>query len=168
MSDTTSSLVPPAHEILPENEKRLTSALPSSSAPVVTASTFHPEPPPVSHRTDTWPTEPIQPKPEPQLQDQAPQEVEKMKKRQSFITRTLWTFIMIGGFIGAAVISAFAFFSDRISSGRLASHGPCLYDSPCYVMSDPCLSGGYCFILSEINKPAEGSSGADPKKRPLE
>lgn len=28
------------------------------------------------------------------------QEAEKSKKRQSFLTRTLWTFIMIGGFIG--------------------------------------------------------------------
>lgn len=28
-----------------------------------------------------------------------PQEIEKAKKRQSFLTRTLWTFIMIGGFI---------------------------------------------------------------------
>lgn len=28
------------------------------------------------------------------------QDSEKVKKRQSFITRTLWTFIMIGGFIG--------------------------------------------------------------------
>jgi phosphatidate cytidylyltransferase len=29
-----------------------------------------------------------------------PQEVERTKKRQSILTRTLWTFIMIGGFVG--------------------------------------------------------------------
>ena len=28
-----------------------------------------------------------------------PEESEKVKKRASFVTRTLWTFIMIGGFI---------------------------------------------------------------------
>ncbi|KAF9012360.1 phosphatidate cytidylyltransferase [Cyathus striatus] len=32
------------------------------------------------------------------------QEQEKVKKRQSFITRTLWTFIMIGGFIGLLLL----------------------------------------------------------------
>ncbi|KAG6820740.1 hypothetical protein H0H93_012386 [Arthromyces matolae] len=31
-------------------------------------------------------------------------ETEKAKKRQSFITRTLWTFIMIGGFIGLLLL----------------------------------------------------------------
>jgi phosphatidate cytidylyltransferase len=40
----------------------------------------------------------------PPKQDSVPQQpspdLEKMKKRQGFITRTLWTFIMIGGFIG--------------------------------------------------------------------
>ncbi|PFH51511.1 hypothetical protein AMATHDRAFT_142394 [Amanita thiersii Skay4041] len=30
----------------------------------------------------------------------SPQDVETIKKRQGFFTRTLWTFIMIGGFIG--------------------------------------------------------------------
>ena len=29
----------------------------------------------------------------------APEQSEQVKKRQSFLTRTLWTFIMIGGFI---------------------------------------------------------------------
>jgi phosphatidate cytidylyltransferase len=29
-----------------------------------------------------------------------PKEVERTKKRQSILTRTLWTFIMIGGFVG--------------------------------------------------------------------
>jgi phosphatidate cytidylyltransferase len=33
-----------------------------------------------------------------------PESSEKAKKRQSFLTRTLWTFIMIGGFIGAVNI----------------------------------------------------------------
>ena len=174
MSGTAPFPGPSAHEILPENEECVrceTSAMTPSGAPVAAASTLspvvsHPGPPPVSRRTDTWP---VEPKPvEPQLQDQAPQEVEKMKKRQSFITRTLWTFIMIGGFIGAAVISIFAFFSDRTLSGRLATHGSCLYDSPCHVVSDTCLSGGYCFILFEISKPADESNGANPQKRPLE
>ncbi|KAF8633382.1 hypothetical protein AX17_004553 [Amanita inopinata Kibby_2008] len=32
------------------------------------------------------------------------QEAEKIKKRQSFTTRTLWTFIMIGGFIGLLLL----------------------------------------------------------------
>ncbi|KAG6897902.1 hypothetical protein C0992_009386 [Termitomyces sp. T32_za158] len=32
------------------------------------------------------------------------QDTEKAKKRQSFITRTLWTFIMIGGFIGLLLL----------------------------------------------------------------
>ncbi|KAF8630638.1 hypothetical protein AX15_002789 [Amanita polypyramis BW_CC] len=32
------------------------------------------------------------------------QEVEKSKKMQSFLTRTLWTFIMIGGFIGLLLL----------------------------------------------------------------
>ncbi|KAM6502250.1 Cytidylyltransferase family domain containing protein [Amanita muscaria] len=61
---------------------------------------------------------PVQQPPEPPVQQRVPapgvvepakpqekptpsaQEVEKLKKRQSFLTRTLWTFIMIGGFIG--------------------------------------------------------------------
>ena len=37
----------------------------------------------------------------PAVQTQANvQDGEKAKKRQSFLTRTLWTFIMIGGFLG--------------------------------------------------------------------
>ena len=112
MSDIALFPAPPAHEILPENEECVgceTSVMPSSGAPVAMASTLnpvvsHPGPPPVSCQTDTRPVELMQPKPEPQLRDQAPQEVEKMTKRQSFITRTLWTFIMIGGFIGANII----------------------------------------------------------------
>jgi phosphatidate cytidylyltransferase len=31
------------------------------------------------------------------------QEAEQVKKRQNVVTRTLWTFIMIGGFIGTLV-----------------------------------------------------------------
>ena len=31
------------------------------------------------------------------------QEAERTKKRQNLVTRTLWTFIMIGGFMGKAV-----------------------------------------------------------------
>ncbi|TFK44733.1 cytidylyltransferase family-domain-containing protein [Crucibulum laeve] len=34
----------------------------------------------------------------------APQDAEKVKKRQSFVTRTLWTFIMIGGFIALLLL----------------------------------------------------------------
>jgi len=173
-SGTAPFPVPSSHEILPENEHVGCGAslMLSSNAPAATASTsnpvvFHPGPP-VLCRTITRPVELMQPKPETQPKDQAPQEAEKMKKRQSFITRTLWTFIMIGGFIGAGAISAFAFSSDRISSRRLATHGSCLYDSPCHVVSDARLSGGYCFILFEISKPADQSSGANPQKRPLE
>ncbi|KAF5386248.1 hypothetical protein D9615_002239 [Tricholomella constricta] len=39
------------------------------------------------------------------LHEMAPlRDAEKVKKRQSFITRTLWTFIMIGGFIGLLLL----------------------------------------------------------------
>ncbi|KAG6861093.1 hypothetical protein C0995_004030 [Termitomyces sp. Mi166 len=44
--------------------------------------------------------------PYPATQSQAvpSQDTEKAKKRQSFLTRTLWTFIMIGGFIGLLLL----------------------------------------------------------------
>ncbi|KAG6857681.1 hypothetical protein H0H87_004097 [Tephrocybe sp. NHM501043] len=43
-------------------------------------------------------------KPAPKLEEVPLQDAEKAKKRQSFITRTLWTFIMIGGFIGLLLL----------------------------------------------------------------
>ncbi|KAI0373916.1 phosphatidate cytidylyltransferase [Pilatotrama ljubarskyi] len=41
----------------------------------------------------------IESQPQKQVQQQPPEQVEKAKKKSSFVTRTLWTFIMIGGFI---------------------------------------------------------------------
>ncbi|KAL1945801.1 hypothetical protein VTO73DRAFT_1803 [Trametes versicolor] len=48
---------------------------------------------PVARRTD------IENPPEKKPAEPSPQDAEKAKKKASFVTRTLWTFIMIGGFI---------------------------------------------------------------------
>lgn len=61
-------------------------------------------------------------------------DTEKAKKRQSFITRTLWTFIMIGGFIGAYLLQ----FSWRFHSPDCRSTTPrsCVHDSTRYALPD--------------------------------
>lgn len=38
------------------------------------------------------------------VEEAKPQDAEKEKKRQNALTRTLWTFIMIGGFLSMSVI----------------------------------------------------------------
>ncbi|KAG6811528.1 hypothetical protein H0H92_006961 [Tricholoma furcatifolium] len=53
---------------------------------------------PLEDRRET-PRETVVPLDVPAMQPETSQEIEKAIKRQSFITRTLWTFIMIGGFL---------------------------------------------------------------------
>jgi phosphatidate cytidylyltransferase len=49
----------------------------------------------------------------------APQEAEKVKKRQNIITRTLWTFIMIGGFLGMLSVYTAGLHFSLFSPGLL-------------------------------------------------
>lgn len=78
----------------------------------------------------------------------SPQDAEKVKKRQSFLTRTLWTFIMIGGFIGTCSLGSATFRGAELYC-RPASDGPCLYDCPRLHVPNAGIPRSHCAILSQ-------------------
>lgn len=79
--------------------------------------------------------------------ENAMSEAEKEKKRRNMLTRTIWTLIMIGGFIGErCAVSSWEI--DLIGLYRAADLGPCLYDCSRFALSNTCLSGGYCSLFS--------------------
>lgn len=95
------------------------------------------------------------------------QDSEKVKKRQSFLTRTLWTFIMIGGFIGVySIIFINAHTDIRIK--RSVTSWPCIHDSPGYAVPVISLPRGYCAFLSEICKTRVRGYRIYARERPLE
>lgn len=69
-------------------------------------------------------------------------EAEKKKKRQNLFQRTVWTLIMIGGFIGR-LSTLYVWLRIWSIFGRTVTFGPCLYDPPCYRMPDTCISGSH-------------------------
>jgi hypothetical protein len=79
-----------------------------------------------------------------------PEEAAKAKKRADVLERTVWTFIMIGGFIGrfhsCDVLQAA---SDEGAIHRTTSHGPLVHDLPGVVLSDTCVPGGHCAVLPQ-------------------
>lgn len=77
-----------AHEL----EKALDSTYTSNASEDTDVAKVRPEAIPISNEVTTTT--------EPQHQQEAAAEVEKLKKRQNALTRTIWTLIMIGGFIG--------------------------------------------------------------------
>lgn len=77
-----------AHEL----EKALDSTYTCTSSADTDSAKARPDPAPISNEVPVVT--------EPQHQQEAAAEVEKLKKRQNALTRTIWTLIMIGGFIG--------------------------------------------------------------------
>lgn len=74
---------------------------------------------------------------EKQQQQQLEQEqVEKAKKKSSFLTRTLWTFIMIGGFISEYTLQ-FARHHGLHKHNSSPAYGARVHDRSSYAMSDP-------------------------------
>ena len=76
------------------------------------------------------------------------QDPEKVKKRQNALTRILWTFIMIGGFIGKPHLSSLGVSRPDITLS-LAPSGTCLYDPPCHAMPNSGVPRSHCFIFLE-------------------
>ena len=77
------------------------------------------------------------------------QDPETVKKRQNALTRILWTFIMIGGFIGKYPrIKYFQFYLLTTLCRSLAPWA-CLHDSFGYVMPDFGIPRGYSTFLSK-------------------
>ena len=75
---------------------------------------------------------------------------ETAKKRQNVLTRILWTFIMIGGFIGNYPWTKFSqIYPTHIFLYRFTASWTCLLDSFGYVMSNISLPGGNRTFLSE-------------------
>ena len=79
----------------------------------------------------------------------SPQEVEKMKKMQSFLTRTLWTFIMIGGFIGTFAVHVYRV--STLHSNRAVALGTHVYDSSGYALSSFGLSGSDSIVFAQVS-----------------
>jgi len=69
------------------------------------------------------------------------------KKRQNILTRTLWTFIMIGGFLGASLpLSSDLLF---MSLGSSAPTRPRIHDSARYGLSNGGLSRGHSSLFHQ-------------------
>ena len=79
---------------VPDTDKSKTTAAPPQKQPLPAP----PEKPAAMANGKAAPTPKLD-----ALDTSAQQAAEKSKKRQSFLTRTLWTFIMIGGFISAFI-----------------------------------------------------------------
>lgn len=79
----------------------------------------------------------------PQIND-----AERVKKRQAVLERTLWTLIMIGGFIGRYL--PWVYLTDLLMSSRLATHGTCVHDSVGDGVPGFGLQRGHGTILTEI------------------
>ena len=75
-------------------------------------------------------------------------DAETAKKRQNVLTRTLWTFIMIGGFIGNYPLNVLRSICSYFLC-RFTAPWTCLLNSFGYVMPDLGLPGGYHTFLSE-------------------
>lgn len=75
-------------------------------------------------------------------------EAEKEKKRQNVLTRTIWTLIMIGGFIGGDLVIPCWMAQYSLHYHRTAHFGTCLHDCPRYDLPDSRLSGGYGSLFS--------------------
>ncbi|KAG6869124.1 hypothetical protein C0993_001689 [Termitomyces sp. T159_Od127] len=91
-------LIPPSSESASEHQPQPGVV---SFAPAINHGIFAPEP---MERNGKGQAESLAEVPSPSTQVVPSQDTEKAKKRQSFITRTLWTFIMIGGFIGLLLL----------------------------------------------------------------
>jgi hypothetical protein len=86
---------------------------------------------------------------------------EQTKKRQNVATRTLWTFIMIGTFLGMSPVIILSVIFNYLSSSL--TPGAYVYDSSGHAMSDPRLSRGHGAIFADdfarrrIQKNRQGS-----------
>lgn len=78
-------------------------------------------------------------------------DAEKVKKRQSFITRTLWTFIMIGGFIGTYFTTLYALQDIEVTFSFVASW-TYIYGPAGHALSNTCLPRSDGVVLSEIHE----------------
>lgn len=73
---------------------------------------------------------------------------EKAAKRQSFLTRTLWTFIMIGGFLGMSISITLRGHSN-IFALRPTAHGSRIHDRARHAMPNTRLPRGDITVLFE-------------------
>jgi hypothetical protein len=77
------------------------------------------------------------------------QEAERTKKKQNAITRTLWGFIMIGGFIGMLPHGYVSLVHMETSFYSSLAHGPCISGRLGHAMSNVGLQRGYGPFLAE-------------------
>jgi hypothetical protein len=76
-------------------------------------------------------------------------EVEKApKKGHNVLVRTLWTFIMLGGFLGQLRILCKATHGTNTHLVRLPTHGSRLHHYPCISLPDYCLSRGHSTVCA--------------------
>jgi phosphatidate cytidylyltransferase len=135
------SVPPPVEESSREREKASIEI--NGMAPGVTVSST-PTPLEAPSTLEPSPTAPLTPqlmeKPStkpmtlPLHDETSARDAEKVKKRQSFLTRTLWTCIMISGFIG--VQFSLPTIVCQLIILRTAAPRPCVYDSAGYALSD--------------------------------
>lgn len=115
------------------------------ASPVVQAPKVKPEksvePPPLSNSSPKTADKPPNGSP-------PPQDAEKVKKRQNALTRILWTFIMIGGFIGKPYVSLLDEPKVDIAAS-LAPSGARLYGPSCLAMPNSGVQRSHCLVLSE-------------------
>jgi phosphatidate cytidylyltransferase len=96
-----------------------------------------------------------------------PQDPEKVKKRQNALTRILWTFIMIGGFIG----KPYASFVDEPKvdiAASLTPSGARLYGPSCHAMPNSGVQRSHCLVLSENCVTGVSRCGTLERQRSLE
>jgi hypothetical protein len=85
------------------------------------------------------------------MQRKAEREVESTKKRQNVLTRTLWTFIMIGGFICALALPCLPNYDANLNRYiRLSPLGSCVSSLASPALPDTCLPGSHCPVLAQI------------------
>jgi hypothetical protein len=77
-----------------------------------------------------------------------PQDPEKVKKRQNALTRILWTFIMIGGFIGKPYVSLLDDPKVDIAASLAPSRSR-LYGPSCHAMPNSGVQRSHCLVLLE-------------------
>jgi len=85
--------------------------------------------------------------PPPKSAEKFAAEAEKKKKRQNLFQRTVWTLIMIGGFIGKFFSLSTSDWEYDVFSERTVTFGACIHDPPRYGMPDSCISRSHSSLF---------------------
>jgi hypothetical protein len=97
----------------------------------------------------------IDPLPTSKMETIAKKVVETDKKHANVVTRSFWTFVMIGGFIG--IPTPLVQFGKGLIIYRTTPHGPYLYDYSRINLSNSRVSGSY-YAFHIISQGARNSS----------